>query len=336
MTLNGWRALFLTLTFASLAAQAQVPGKPQLNDAPSPANYPRLIVPAVPHVGAAPSPPSLGQDTDIDAALRKMNAFTEFANRTARAAESWERYKSWVDIARGPTGKERYIDYGLYSLYDVRDEAKAVRAAMAMAPNLPELDEAMGQYLTAYETLAPIITAAYGYYERKDYLVDDAERGRELHRQLVPAAEAFLAARERLEAVARPIAADLSTRELAMIETREGRGARWQVRNTMVEARRVIDVLKAPGTLDQSALDRAIAAFATAVKEFDAFTTANPDKIMAYGDQPNSFLGRLRQLQVRLRSRGVDARTEADNVVSSFSMMTTTSDVALRLMQIRR
>lgn len=328
-----WRALLLVAALAPTCVEAQVPRNPQLNDAPSPANYPRLAVPVVPHLDAPP--PRLGPDADIEAALRKMTAYVAFVNRTERAVESWERYKSWVDIARGPTGKERYIGYGLYSLYDVRDEAKAARAAMAMTPSLGELDDAMAKYIPVYETLAPIITEAYGYYERKDYLVDDMARGRELHQLMVPAAEAFLAARERLEAVARPISADLSTRELAMIETREGRSARWHVRNTMAEARKVMEVLKAPGGLDPGALDRAVAAYAAAVKEFNAFTTANPDGIIAYGGQPNSFLGRLRELQAHLRSRA-DVRNETDNVISSFGMMSSLSDTALNLLRIRR
>ena len=66
------------------------------------------------------------QDPELQAAIAKSNAYTSLSNRTIRAIESWDRYKSWVDMKKGPTGKERYISYGLYSLYDVKDEiAKA-------------------------------------------------------------------------------------------------------------------------------------------------------------------------------------------------------------------
>ena len=58
-------------------------------------------------------------------------------NRTLRAVESWERYTSWVNVRTGPTGKERYITYGLYSLYDVRDEIRKAGEATALPPAAP-------------------------------------------------------------------------------------------------------------------------------------------------------------------------------------------------------
>ncbi|MCA0420866.1 MAG: YiiG family protein, partial [Proteobacteria bacterium] len=62
---------------------------------------------------------SKAADDDLQAAITKSNAYTGLMNRTLRAIQSWERYGSWVDMKKGPTGKERYITYGLYSLYDV-------------------------------------------------------------------------------------------------------------------------------------------------------------------------------------------------------------------------
>src|SRR5262245_18234589 len=64
----------------------------------------------------------LGQSAraqDDQAALQKANAYIEVAKMTERAVESWERYASWVNMKTGPTGKERYISYGMYDLYDL-------------------------------------------------------------------------------------------------------------------------------------------------------------------------------------------------------------------------
>jgi hypothetical protein len=77
-------------------------------------------------VGLASSPAALADDTPpsaakaddnpgLRAATEKFNAYVEFLNRTLRASESLERYKSWVNMTTGPTGRERII-YGLYSV----------------------------------------------------------------------------------------------------------------------------------------------------------------------------------------------------------------------------
>ena len=75
----------------------------------------------VPAQGAASAPAG---EAELQAAITKSNAYTALMNRTLRAIQSWERYASWVDMKKGPTGKERYISYGLYSLYDVTGEIR--------------------------------------------------------------------------------------------------------------------------------------------------------------------------------------------------------------------
>jgi hypothetical protein len=52
----------------------------------------------------------------LDAVTEKFNAYVEFFNRTLRASESIDRYKSWVNWATGPSGRERIV-YGLCDVY---------------------------------------------------------------------------------------------------------------------------------------------------------------------------------------------------------------------------
>ena len=135
------------------------------------------------------------QDPELQAAIAKSNAYTSLSNRTIRAIESWDRYKSWVDMKKGPTGKERYISYGLYSLYDVKDEIAKAEAAAGQPPAQPELDAAVKRYIAAYQELAPLITRAERYYDRKDYRDDNLAEGQKLHVQMVPATAASNALR---------------------------------------------------------------------------------------------------------------------------------------------
>ena len=82
-------------------------------------------------------------------------------NRTLRVLDSLARYKSWVNMKTGPTGRERLI-YGAYEVYDTKDEKAAAEAALAAPPQLPELDDAVRAYIAANDAVAPVLDKAAG------------------------------------------------------------------------------------------------------------------------------------------------------------------------------
>lgn len=299
-------------------------------------------------LGAAGTAPVLAQpagaqqqDPALRAEIGKINAYTALMNRTLRAVQSWQRYASWVDMRRGPTGRERYISYGLYSLYDVTREMAAAKQAMVDPPSRPDLDEAAGRYMLAYDALAPLITRAERYYDRQDYRDDGMAEGRDLHRQMVPAAEAFLAARAQLEHQMQLVRADLDVRELADIEAREGRSARWQVRNTMIRARAVIDALPAPGQrqVDLAALDEAIAGYSAAIREMDRYKERDPQGLSMFEGQAGSWLGRLREFRQKLgRARGDIRRVgnDATWLVNNYNSLVSLARTSMTMSRVRR
>lgn len=281
------------------------------------------------------------QDPVLRAEIGKVNAYTALMNRTLRAVDSWQRYASWVDMRRGPTGRERYISYGLYSLYDVTRELAAARQAMAGQPERPELDEAVGRYILAYEALAPLITRAERYYNRQDYRDDRMAEGQDLHRQMVPAAQEFLAARSALEGRMRANRGELNLRELADIEAREGRSARWQVRNTMIQARAVIDALPPRGErqVDLAVLDEAIAGFSAAIREMDRYKERDPGGLSSFESQAGSWLGSLREFRQKLgRARGDIRRvgSEATWLVNNYNTLVSLASTAMTMSRVRR
>ncbi len=77
---------------------------------------------------------------------------------------------------------------GSTHLYDVRSEIEKAKVAMGAEPKSPELDAAIERYIAAYQTLAPIITQAYGYYERQDYKADKMVEGKPCTRSSCPPA----------------------------------------------------------------------------------------------------------------------------------------------------
>jgi len=278
---------------------------------------------------APPDPEQLASQ----AVIRKLNAYVGLLNRTLRASESLSRYASWVNPKTGPTGRERII-YGLYSLYDVRGEIEKATAAMDAEPAMPDLDAAMKTYIAAYTVLAPTINEADGYYERQDYKVDKMAEGKALHAKLASAGPAFLAERAKVDALFAEEKAKSDVTELAMIEKREGRKARWHVSNVMIQARKIVDRLPDGDkpVVDMAAFDAALTAYGAAVKDMDGYGAANPGSFFVFESQPRSLLGKLREFRDKLaRAKGDARRAGASDltwIVNDYNMMVSTSRTA--------
>lgn len=269
---------------------------------------------------------------DVQAALQKANAYIEAAKMTERAVDSWDRYASWVDMTTGPTGKERYISYGMYELYDLAGLLKEARAAAGTEPRVPKLDAAMTHYIDAYEALAPVMNQASAYYERHGYESDNAAEGQALHKRMVPLATTFLAARDAMMPELRIFVRDVEQQEIAALEAREGRSAAWQVGWVMHSANRVVDLFprNRPKPIGSDALDEmitglgpdtpgekfdeiiagvvppknvvidvtrfgeALEQYAEAVDGFDRFSAEKPEGFGKFKALPRRFLDMLR------------------------------------------
>jgi hypothetical protein len=288
---------------------------------------------SVPALAQSAPPPGQQQqqDPELQALIRKSNAYIGLMNRTLRAVESWNRYKSWVNVKTGPTGRERIV-YGLYSLYDVRDEIAKAKEAAASAPALPGVDAAVGRYIDAYNNLAPVIAQAEGYYERKDYMSDKMAEGKALHAKMHPAAETFLVARAEFEREMSTIKADLDARELADIERREGRKARWHVRKVMTAAQKMVDLLPSGSApvVDLPEFDKALDVYAATVKDMDMYAAANPNSFFVFESQPRSYLGKLREFRQKIGRTKGDARRanvsfDMTWLVNDYNMMVSSS-----------
>jgi Protein of unknown function (DUF3829) len=255
------------------------------------------------------SPAGEADDSGLKAVTLKFNAYVGFMNRTLRAAQSIDRYKSWVNMKTGPTGRESII-YGLYEVYDTTREAAAATAALTQEPLLPELDAAMRDYIAANGALAPILNEASAYYDRKDYKDDKMAGGIALHTRIVAAAGPFLAARARLDAIFTAEKAKVDAARLAAIEKREGRKANWHVANVMMRAQRVMDLLPsgAKPVVEIGPLDAAILEYAGAVKDMDTYGASNPNSFFVFESQPRGLLSKPRDFQEKIDRAKGDAR----------------------------
>ncbi len=140
---------------------------------------------------AAPAPASKVSDAE------KTNAYIGCSNRfVSRAYQARERYLSWADAKKGPTGKEKIV-FGTYTLVgDLDRECRAPIDHVATAePRMPELEQAGEALVVALEALAPLLEDAVDYYgQGKAYKEDKLAHGKELHPKLMAAFEAFEAA----------------------------------------------------------------------------------------------------------------------------------------------
>lgn len=272
---------------------------------------------------------------DAQAAIIKANAFIEAAKATERAVDSWERYASWVNMKTGPTGKERYISYGMYDLSNETGLLDEARIAAGAPPPSAALDKIVLRYLDAYEALAPVMNKAAAYYERSGYEADNAAEGQALHKTMVPLANAFLAEREALMPLLRSFVREVEGEELAAIEARDGRTAAWQAGQVLHAANRVMDLFPherpqeftsdeldemmkslgpdTPGekfdeiiggvkkpkdaTIDVARFKEALAAYAVAVDTFDAFKGEKPEDFEDLEPLPRQLLDVLRAFE---------------------------------------
>jgi hypothetical protein len=282
---------------------------------------------------AKPGDPAGAEAVVTDEAIGKMNAYVEFLNRSLRASESLQRYASWVDMKKGPTGKERIV-YGLYSLYDVREEITAVEAAAKAEPKMPELDKAMLAYVETYQKLAPVIEKANKYYERLDYKSDKMAGAKAFHKDIAALAPTYEERRKAADLALRTEKVKLDLASLQVLEKAEGKKSRWHVRNIMIHAEAMMDLMpdNDKPVVDMAVFKTQLDSYASAVREFDDYALEHPDSFHVFESRPASLLSKLRDLDETLGKVKGDARKAGGDdiewIVSDYNTMVSTSQTA--------
>jgi hypothetical protein len=279
---------------------------------------------------------------DAAAAIEKANLYIEVVKDTERAVDSWDRYTSWVNMKTGPTGKERYISYGMYDLNDVDDLLKKANAAASVEPRDEPLDAGMVRYIAAYEALAPIMNEAAGYYDREVYTVDKLAKGKAYHKQMVPLATAFLALREQVLPLLRARILEVQALEVKSQKERDATSAATLTANVMLAINRVMDTFPrqrpqqiagdemermmaelgpdTPGEkfdqiiagvkpaldakIDAAKFNAALESYQKAVSDFDNFSGEKPEDFDKFKPLPGEMLAFLRAFQEPLEKSG--------------------------------
>ncbi len=232
-------------------------------------------------------PPVVGGDLtepEFNELSLKTNLYIKAINGLSRVKSSYERYRSWVDLKKGPTGKESSITYGLYTLNssDTATIAEAAKRGPGMPPPIPQADAAVQKLAAAVTELEPLVKKASDYYRQEDFKDDGAKRGQELHTQMLPLFQAAFAAEAELRQAMEPVKARVDRRQLNQIEKTSGKNYEWHLRNFLLAAKSVVNLL--PESANAPMLDAAVyklryAEIESAYEGFDTFSTQHPEEV---------------------------------------------------------
>ena len=240
----------------------------------------------------------------------KLQPYIGCINRLSeRSYSSRARYLSWSKPS-GPTGRERII-YGLYTIYDTADCRKNVEKAAEMAPKNDELEKAGAAFAAAVGALEPMLKEADDYYSQQNYKDDKMAKGKAMHPKLMAVWAAFASADQELRGVVQKLNDVSQAEEMAEVEKREGRKARWHVMDTMLKAKALNRIEGGdPAKMDLAKVQEAIGVYEASVKALETYAeehkggALNPDSIGSiYVSAAKSYLTSAKGLMRRVRDK---------------------------------
>jgi hypothetical protein len=242
--------------------------------------------------------------SDLEAWREKITMYHHVLIETNSGIGAWNRYQDWVDLKRGPTGRERSVG----GLYEVNREkfAAALKGARELAtiePKISALDGLVVTYADAAEGIVDIANEAHAYYQRRDYMSDKLAGGKALHPKLMAAFEPFLAARSALSETISKTRTTLDEQWIAVIEKRDGRTRDWHRERILLLARKVNEGMPRPGG-DVAAFDATLTRFGDAVKELDTAASRGEVQGGELASRARSYLGAVRDYRARLGKSG--------------------------------
>ena len=223
-------------------------------------------------------------EADFGMLAEKTNLYVKALNAASNAQRSYDRYASWVDVKKGPTGKEPYISYGLYEISKSQvDEVKqAAQKGPKLKPALPELDEIIVRLSEAFSALEPLVKKAHDYYEQEDFKDDGAKGAQELHAAMMPLFQKTFAAETDLRRALDILKPQVDRRQLVQIEKQSGRKYEWHLRSFMLAAKSLINLLPdnadAP-VIKADAYKERYDELEAAYNAFETFKSEHPDEV---------------------------------------------------------
>jgi hypothetical protein len=230
--------------------------------------------------------------TEDDKLGAKLNPYIECINNTSRRVlDSGQRYRSWIDPAKGLTGTEQNV-YGLYEVDDQKTCIDGIKTSAEAEPRDEEIEKVAADYAAAFGEVQPLIADAYKYYQEKNYADDKFAKGKELHPKLEAALDKFAEADTKLRTAVQSRNDALQQRELERVEKEEGRKLLFHTKNVMARAKSLVEASNIPDwkVLDLAKYEPVFEEFEKALDECEKYSKehkAETDSITMF----SSFTG---------------------------------------------
>jgi len=226
---------------------------------------------------AAPDPAQV-EGQKLEAAITCLN------NNSERVFEVRAGYLGDVDPATGMPVRGGPIN--LMGVGSSEPCERAVKAAAALTPAIPELDKATADYVAALAAFRAQWDALDGYYKKGEFADDKGARARELHPKVMASIDAFAAANDALH---RAVSDRNRQRHLAALEAtekRDGRNLEVVIGRLMLEAQTLLE-LTDTAKPDATALAAQLGTYGALVDELDAYAGAHADEAAQWGSLTN-------------------------------------------------
>lgn len=272
---------------------------------------------------------------ELEAQFSKFNAILNLLTDkgTQRAVMSYDRYRSWCckSLKKGPTGKERYIAYGLYELFPINwedykrfaklDEATAKimeqnKASLPKfwsetysdlplrSPSFDNLDNAVAGMINAYKELYPINQQAARYYTNEMYNFDQGKGAKIMHQGLFPAFENFIEKYQHLAGLVLLEMEKIKTKEIDYVALKTGKSWEWfGVREHYYLLQFTLEFLN-NRDLDKTKLKSAYSKYVANFLETSDFSTTAPPPPQKFAGLVSNAGERVKKMKDILAEKG--------------------------------
>ena len=274
------------------------------------------------------------KDEDLDQRFAKFNSILALMadDNIRRAILSYDRYNSWCckNKKKGPTGKERYISYGLYGLFPINWEQYKILAQldektaklmethgskpetwMDKFHNLPlrqpafdNLDNATAALINSFLALHPVVQKADKYYSNNLYEFDKAKGARKLHVEIYPLFEKYITAYTKLAGLVLEQMDDTKAQEIDYVALRNGKSWEWYgIKENYYLMRFMLEYERDP-KLNKKLLKTAYGQYLANFLEITDFSGGAPAPPAQYSNLINTAGSRMKQMKEIVEYKG--------------------------------
>jgi len=266
--------------------------------------------------------------------INKYNAYIDFGNQFDKSVvTSYDRYFKWAGREEGPSSKSKRIG-GVSKLYD--SQLKKLERAIALDPEIEEVDELMKVVLKNATSLHDILQTADSYYQKQDYKDDDFAKGKDLHKELVIAYDNYFNSYDNMYVNFRALQSNLKEFEANKYKE-NGELIRY---NLMMELNKADDIFMLIGNLDGESLKKMnleefkakLSAFRTVHEDLEKLNDDETQKTKEFGEvsmaksilpsfirEGNSFIRECRNLLERIEKNDFDYGIVHPNIAAKGS-----------------